>query len=291
MKQFARLSLVVALALAGCGGGDGGGLPSNQLPGDDPGPVHVHGLGINPADGALFIATHSGLYRAAPGEERATRVGDNLQDTMGFTIAGPDHFLGSGHPEVRQIIEENVPPNLGLIESRDGGQTWTPISLRGEADFHVLRVADDRVYGFDASNTRLLVSEDSGQTWEERDTPALLDLVPDPTDAKRIVAASEVGLLESGDAGRTWRPLSVRDTPPAGFLAWPDRSNLFLVDADGRLWLSTDSGVSWQPRGRVGGQPAALTAITQEELYVALHDGTVKRSTDGGGSWAVRSRP
>jgi hypothetical protein len=33
----------------------------------DPGPVHVHGLGVNPADGALFIATHTGLYRVDAG--------------------------------------------------------------------------------------------------------------------------------------------------------------------------------------------------------------------------------
>ena len=31
------------------------------VPAADPGPVHVHGLGVNPADGALFIATHTGL--------------------------------------------------------------------------------------------------------------------------------------------------------------------------------------------------------------------------------------
>jgi len=36
----------------------------------DPGPVHVHGLAINPADGALFIATHKGLYRIGQGSAR-----------------------------------------------------------------------------------------------------------------------------------------------------------------------------------------------------------------------------
>jgi hypothetical protein len=33
----------------------------SRVPAADPGPVHVHGLGINPADEALFIATHTGL--------------------------------------------------------------------------------------------------------------------------------------------------------------------------------------------------------------------------------------
>ena len=30
------------------------------VPFADPGPIHVHGLGINQADGSLFIATHTG---------------------------------------------------------------------------------------------------------------------------------------------------------------------------------------------------------------------------------------
>ena len=79
---------------------------------DDPGPIHVHGLGVNPADGALFVATHTGLFRAARGEMRAQRVGGRYQDTMGFAVVGPDRFLGSGHPDGH----EQLPPFLGLIE-------------------------------------------------------------------------------------------------------------------------------------------------------------------------------
>ncbi|MGH2838494.1 MAG: F510_1955 family glycosylhydrolase, partial [Thermoleophilaceae bacterium] len=90
-----------AVAASGCGGGGEPAEPP-RLPGgpgiEDPGPIHVHGLGVNPADGALFIATHTGLYRAPDGELAAERVGDRYQDTMGFTVTGPDSFLGSGHP-------------------------------------------------------------------------------------------------------------------------------------------------------------------------------------------------
>jgi hypothetical protein len=50
---------------------------------------HIHGLGINPADGSLLIATHSGLFRAGDGERRARRVGEKAQDTMGIHRRGP----------------------------------------------------------------------------------------------------------------------------------------------------------------------------------------------------------
>jgi hypothetical protein len=115
------------------------------VPPADPGPVHVHGLGVNPADGALFIATHTGLYRVEPGERKAERVGGSYQDTMGFTIVGANRFLGSGHPDINEAREENLPSLLGLIESTDEGESWQPISLSGEADFHVLRFAGERV--------------------------------------------------------------------------------------------------------------------------------------------------
>ena len=55
----------------------------------DPGMSHVHGLGTNPADGATYVATHSGVFRLDKGGS-PIRVADRHQDTMGFTVAGPD---------------------------------------------------------------------------------------------------------------------------------------------------------------------------------------------------------
>ena len=59
--------------------------------------VHVHGLGVNPADDQLYVATHTGLFRLDG--ETPVRIADRYQDTMGFTVAGQNRFLGSGHPE------------------------------------------------------------------------------------------------------------------------------------------------------------------------------------------------
>ncbi|MGH2500748.1 MAG: WD40/YVTN/BNR-like repeat-containing protein, partial [Candidatus Limnocylindria bacterium] len=161
---------IVAAGLLLWQSGDGDGTFAG-VPAADPGPVHVHGLGVNPADGALFIATHTGMYRVEAGERKAERVAERYQDTMGFTIVGPNRFLGSGHPDLNEAREQNLPSLLGLIESTDSGESWKPISLLGEADFHVLRFADERVYGYDASNDRLLVSADRGRTWSELERP------------------------------------------------------------------------------------------------------------------------
>ncbi len=90
------------------------------VPFADPDPIHVHGLGINQADGSLFIVTHTGLFRVGKDSRKAVRIADRYQDTMGFSIVGPNRFLGSGHPDAR---EQKLPPLLGLIESTDAGKT------------------------------------------------------------------------------------------------------------------------------------------------------------------------
>ena len=288
---FAAVGTVLVLAAGALllkTGGEGG---RSAVPGNDPGPVHVHGLGVNPADGALFIASHTGLFRVAKDERKAERVADRHQDTMGFTIVGPDRFLGSGHPDLSEAREKGLPPLLGLIESTDSGESWQPISLLGEADFHVLRsVGGGRVYGYDSSNDRLLVSDDRGRGWRELERPGpLADLAVEPDDGERLVATSvggaEEGLFESRDGGGSWR----RIAEAVGLLAWPKR--LYLVDGAGQVFVSRNGGHRLERQGETGGTPAALVATGPNELYVALHDGTIKRSSDGGATWTVRSSP
>jgi hypothetical protein len=288
-KALAGLTLagvvgIVALGIVLLREGDGNPSVADQFAENDPGPVHVHGLGINPADGSLFIATHTGTWRVANGKTTAERVGDSYQDTMGFTVVGPNRFLGSGHPATN-----DQPPLLGLIESDDAGKTWTPVSLLGEADFHVLRSVGQRIYGWDASNARLMFSRDTGKIWTQLDAPgSVVDLAPDPKSGSRIVADTDRGVYRSTDEGRTWNRVAVG---PIGFLAWPTGDRLYRVDASGGVSMSRTGGTRWTPKGSIGGQPAAFLATGPKDLYAALHDGTVKRSTDGGVTWKLRSQP
>lgn len=282
-----RLLLILAattgVAVSGCGASD----PSAEGPVvEDPGPVHVHGLGINPSDGALFIATHTGMFRAAEGEDQASRVTDSYQDTMGFAVVGTNRFLGSGHPDGR----DDLPPFLGLIESRDAGQSWQPVSLRGKADFHVLETQGSRVYGFgsdwETRELQFLVSPDAGETWERRRVPEpLVSLAVHPKEANRLVASGESAIYSSRDGGESWQQLAAM----AGLVVWRSSSELILIDGEGSVYASTD-GTAWREVGEIGGQPAALES-ERDGLYAALHDGTIKHSSDGGSSWSVRSRP
>jgi hypothetical protein len=280
------LILVPALVAAGCGGGDGDEQAGARPETFDPGPVHVHGLGVNPADESLFIATHTGLFRAPVGEEKATRIAGRYQDTMGFTVVGPNRFLGSGHPDGR----EDLPPFLGLIRSDDAGESWEPVSLLGKRDFHVLEAAGNRVFGYgsdyESREEGLLVSSDGGESWQDRRAPEpLISAVIDPDDSDRVVASGSERLYLSEDGARSWREL---DAPP-GLVAWSADGQLSVVEDNGAV--SVRAGAEgFKKRGSIEGQPAAFEAAG-DDLYVALHDGTVKRSTDQGRSWQIRSEP
>jgi photosystem II stability/assembly factor-like uncharacterized protein len=202
---------------------------------------------------------------------------------MGFTVIGPDRFLGSGHPDLR----DDLPPRLGLIESRDGGKDWTPVSLLGEADFHVLRARGKQIVGYDASSGHVLTSRDGGKHWRRhRFEGPLVDLVNAPGPSRTLLATAPAQLLLSRDGGRSWG--SVSET--TGLLAWPKPRRLYLLASDGRLWLSPDVGKRWRALGEIGGRPAAFAAYGDGRIYAALHSGAIKQSTDGGRSWRLLAR-
>jgi hypothetical protein len=274
------VATVIAVVVAFSGGGDGGSGVGQTF--ESTGGGHVHGLGVNPADGAVFVASHNGLFRAARGETQARPVGSSGKDVMGFSIVGPNRFLGSGHPGDL----ENLPPNLGLIASTDAGRTFRPVSLLGEVDFHILRGAGTRVYGSDSSSGRFLVSRDAGRSWSEQRPPGtLIDLAVDPRNPDRLIASTDSGLFASGDGGRAWRALGKQ----IALVAWAAPERLFMLEQGGKVAVSSDGGRSFRPAGDVPGEPATFMAAGNE-LYVALTDNRVMRSTDGGASWSLRTQ-
>jgi hypothetical protein len=280
--SWVAMALLAALVLAGCRS-DPPAPPSASVA-DDPGLIHVHGLGINPADGMLYAATHTGLFAVRDGAGQ--RVADRLQDTMGFTVVGPDHFLGSGHPDVHdpQLYNPNRRPLLGLIESRDAGRSWQPLSLLGEADFHALQVAHGRVYGYDATGGRFMVTGDR-RHWQVRSKLELTSFAVSPTDPELVLAATDRGLARSRDGGRRWQPIRGQ----AALLEWERHDALWAITDHGQLWHSKDTGRSWQQRGEINGQPEAFL-VHEAKLYVAVAQLGIVTSTDQGHSWRVLYR-
>ena len=252
-------------------------------PGDQ-GVVHVHGLAINPADNSLYAATHTGLFQITSGQ--ANRVGGNFQDTMGFTVIGPNLFLGSGHPDYKSYSDGKLPPLLGLIQSENAGRNWTSISLLGKSDFHALRIAHGLIYGYDSSSEALMVSKDEGKSWDTRSKLTLFDFAVSPDSPDRILATTAVNLMSSSDRGASWQRM---EAPAFVLLAWPERARLWGLDKNGSVHLSSDGGRTWQVQGSVSGFPEAFLD-TGNAQYMAVREQGLMRSEDLGKSWTLHYR-
>ena len=301
MHRLALIALAATL-LAGCGG-DGNGTPTGNdtsdlaVPWVDPDgdPPIVGGLSVNPADGALLMSTNTGMFRIAPGATKPKRFTGTLETPSGSgklsealvtRFVEPDTLLGSGHPSAG----ESLPPALGLIRSEDAGKTWTPVSELGKADFHAIQTSDNTIVAGRYGEPAIDVSTDGGKTFAGKRPPdPLVDLEVDPEDPKRWVATTQSGIFTSSDQGTTWRQ---RDPVPNSRLSWADGGALFRIDPGGPVKRSDDSGETWEAVGTTGGEPRALHAKNDKELYAVLLDGTVKQSTDAGATWTDRvTRP
>ena len=245
---------------------DGGAAPEME---------HIHGIGVDPGDGAVYAGTHYGLFRIADGS--ATRVSE-VQDYMGFTVAGPGHFLASGHPGEGQ----GGPSSVGLVESTDAGQTWETLSLSGEADFHALEYRHDRVYGLNSMTGQLLTSTDK-QSWAEVSSAEIADFAVSPEDPDVLVATTQEGLARSTDGGATFEV--VESAPVMVFVSWAEDGTLAGVTPDGVVYTAEDPAGEWSERAGLDGQPEALTVDSATQIYAAAN-GTVLASTDGGATFS-----
>ncbi|MFI1651811.1 F510_1955 family glycosylhydrolase [Streptomyces avidinii] len=259
---------------------------ATQAGGPDPGTGHLHGLGVDPADGGLYAAGHLGVFRIGP--TGAVRIADRYQDTMGFTVTGPRTFLGSGHPSPTDPTATS--PHLGLIRSTDAGQTWTTVSAGGEADFHSLQQAGEIVYGLDSQTSQIWASKNAGATWERRAKIPGSDLATHPEAPQEVWATTRDGLLHSTDGGTSFQP--VPGTPALAAVERPAPDQLIALAPDGKV-LADGNGTSWTERGRLpqGAQPAVLTAASPTHLLAADTNDAVYESKDGGRTWTVVHRP
>ncbi|WP_030544141.1 F510_1955 family glycosylhydrolase [Streptomyces albus] len=283
----ASAAVLLAAVLTGCSNGsDGHGDASSDghshAESSGAGEIsHIHGLGVNPGDGKLYVATHHGVL-AVDDDGSSERVGDTA-DYMGFTVAGKDTFLGSGHP----AEGSGDHANRGLIRSTDAGKTWTSLSLAGKADFHALEQVDGTVYGYDSTAGLLRVSED-GRKWDERAELAALDIAVDPGNPGTVLATTESGVARSTDGGETF---GAGREPMLTHLSWARGAKgeaLYGIAPDGVVHHSTDGGKSWKKAGTVpGGQPQALTAVDAERVLAATQGG-VYESRDGGKTFTRR---
>ena len=223
----------------------------------------------------VAVATAIALRPGVAGEQTAWAT-LRTRDVHSLALVGgdPEHVLFGHHG--------------GLLESRDGGRTWSALPVRDDA--MSMAAADDGSIVITGHEV-FTASRDGGATWAAitADLPSLdiHGFTRDPTDPARMWAyLATGGLWESTDFGAHWTevrtdnvafPVAVRDEAT---------TRLFGVDATG-LVTSTDGGRTWTTRGTPPTYPMTSLAATPDgqKIYAGAPDGLF-RSDDGGRTWS-----
>ncbi|WP_347755627.1 hypothetical protein [Agrococcus sp. ProA11] len=231
---------------------------------------HIHAIDST-ADGEILLASHSGLYRLDDAGTLAGPIGGDDFDGMGFTVVGSTLFA-SGHPG-SQTPAELGSPSLGIIRSDDGGQSWSPVALSSEADFHVLTASPDgRLHGIATRAPELLSSADEGARWVAGTELAAVDLAA--TD-DRLFAATEQGVQSSDDGGASFTLLD--GAPLLYTIEVLGDGSLVGVDTSGVVQLQTAEG--WERLGSVDG--AGAFGVVGDDRILAVDDRGVVEITGG----------
>ncbi len=195
--------------------------------------------------------------------------------SLAFVGGDPQHLLFGHHD--------------GLLESRDGGRTWSPLPVRDDA-MSMVPAADGSI--IIAGHEVFTASRDGGRTWAPvpTDLPSrdIHGFTRDPADPARMWAyLATGGLWQSTDSGAHWTevrtdnvlyPLAIRDG--AG-------TRLLGVDTTG-LVTSADGGRTWTGLATPKTFPMTSLAATPDgrALYAGTLDGLF-RSDDVGRTWSA----
>jgi len=269
---------------------------------------HIHGLAVDPQDPTiLYVATHGGLVRVVDGQ-RWEYVGDGRSDLMGFTVHRSERgvMYVSGHPD----LSSHLPNPIGVMVSRDGGQSWQPLALAGKVDLHAMTIGADgkTLYGWNVTGSpglyRISVRDSA---WARVDATGLQDvfsLAAHPTQPSALLAGTRAGLLISMDGGRTWSPISgalsgIVVTAVAYHPKNPRTLYAYAARPDLGLIKSEDGGEQWKGLGFFLGEKDAVNVFAisphnPKMIYVSTFTSDLYRSEDGGQRWeplAKQGRP
>ena len=260
---------------------------------------HIHGLAVDPNDPTIvFIATHGGLVRLVDGK-RWEYVGEGRSDLMGFTVHPSERgvMYVSGHPD----LSSHLPNPIGVMVSRDGGQSWQPLALAGKVDLHTMTIGADgkTLYGWNVSGAPGLyrISVRDG-TWAQVDAKGLqnvFSVAAHPEQSDTLLSGTRDGLAMSRDGGRTWSSgsktlsgipvtaVAYHPKNPRTLYAYAARPDLGLI-------RSEDGGEQWKSLGFFLGEKDAVNvfAISPHQLeiiYVSTFTSDLYRSEDGGKRW------
>jgi photosystem II stability/assembly factor-like uncharacterized protein len=175
----------------------------------------------------------------------------------------------------------------GVLESRDGGRSWQPLSARTDA----MSLAVDGSWIVIAGHYVLQESRDGGMTWTDiqNDLPNtdIHAFARSPVDPVRMWAyLAEGGLYESHDGGGTWQKVYDDHITQLAAVVGEGGDALIGLDPSRGLARSDDGGRSWTVLSTPPLAPITSLAATSSGQVVLLGGPRgLLRSDDSGRNW------
>ena len=181
-----------------------------------------------------------------------------------------------------------------VLESLDGGTSWSPLQALGGVSLNAVAMAPERsiIVGqqgaiFVSAGTESYRRVDSGSL--ER----LLSVDLDAATGRAVVVGGFGTVLISNDAGETWdrKVLDWESFTDEGMEAHlydaqiTPQGEIFVVGEFGLVLSSQDGGSTWQARAHGDESLFALHLGADGLGYAVGQDGVALRSQDGGHNW------
>ena len=247
-----------------------------------------------------------------------TAVASSADGTKLVAAAGPDAgimfevqgFSSDTSIPFDQWYKTRVTGTANLYTSTDSGMTWKAraasrrwIAVASSSDGSRLLAAD--VGG------RLYTSADSGKTWTPRESDRLWFSVASSADGMKLAAVVMGGqIYTSNDAGATWTPRDIARYWKTIASSGDGRVLVAAASAfdgmllrwghTGSIYVSTDFGATWKPRGEAGNWFSVAASADGRTLFAVQYGaatidnsykGIIVRSTDAGETWTELPGP
>lgn len=195
---------------------------------------------------------------------------------------------GSGGWRLNQLAGQSVQTLSLPVDARAAGQ-WTlrravsgvtGIASSGDGR-HLLAVR--------SGAAKLLVSNDFGVTWAERDADrGWSDVAVDAT-GQTMLAAGDGNVYRSNDLGATWTQVHAGAYNQVAVSR--DGRLLFAKESSGVIWTAYAGGGGWVPGGAVPPARTRFSVSSDGRHLMAPGDwsGDMLVSNNGGASWQVRT--